>query len=119
MPNINDHSPDEFLAAFLEDSGNAPLALYAGAALDAAGRTEEALCVWTIGDDTNPVLRTIHQHSQAGADLRKHSLRADTAIREHFNNLHRTTVDDFGKTLKMMIWIAFAAVSGPTTQPAP
>ena len=100
MPNINDHTPDEFLAAFLEDSGNAPLALYAGAALDAAGRKDEALCVWTFGDDTNPVLRTIHRHPEANDDLRAHSLRADTAIREHFTGLHRATVDEFAKTIK-------------------
>jgi len=100
MPDIKDHTPDEFLQAFLEDSGNAPLALYAGAALDAAGRTEEALIVWTFGDDTNPMLRSIHRHPEAKEDLKAHSLRADQAIREHFTKMHRDTVEEFAKTLK-------------------
>lgn len=100
MPDIKDHTPDEFLQAFLEDSGNAPLALYAGAALDAAGRTEEAVIVWTFGHDTNPLVRTIHRHPEAKDDLKTHSLRADQAIREHFTNMHRDTVDAFAKTLE-------------------
>ncbi|MEO1241545.1 MAG: aspartyl/asparaginyl beta-hydroxylase domain-containing protein [Pseudomonadota bacterium] len=100
MPDINDHSPDEFLEAFLEDSGNAPLALYAGAALDAVGRTDEALCIWTIGNDMNSMLRVIHRHPEAKDDLRAHSLRADTAIREHFTNLHLETINEYGKTLE-------------------
>ena len=99
MPDIKDHTPDEFLQAFLEDSGNAPLALYAGAALDAAGRTEEAVIVWTFGDDTNPILRSIHRHPEAKEDLKAHSLRADQAIREHFTGLHHNTVNEFAKTL--------------------
>jgi aspartyl/asparaginyl beta-hydroxylase len=100
MPDIKQSTPDDYLAAFLEDSGNAPLALYAGAALDAAGRREEALIVWTFGDDTNPILRTIHAHPEANDELRAHSQRADKAIREHFTSLHQATVDDFAKTLK-------------------
>ncbi|MBL4619091.1 MAG: aspartyl/asparaginyl beta-hydroxylase domain-containing protein [Marinicaulis sp.] len=100
MPSIKQTSPDDYLAAFLEDSGNAPLALYAGAALDEAGRHDEALIVWTFGDDTNPILRTIHAHPEANDELRAHSLRADKAIREHFTSMHRTTVDEFAMTLK-------------------
>ena len=100
MPDIKDHTPDEFLQAFLEDSGNAPLALYAGAALDAAGRTEEAVIVWTFGHDTNPLVRTIHSHPEAKDDLKAHSLRADQAIREHFTNMHRDTINAFAKTLE-------------------
>ncbi|WDI32840.1 aspartyl/asparaginyl beta-hydroxylase domain-containing protein [Hyphococcus flavus] len=99
MPDISQHTPDEFLEAFLEDPGNAPLALYAGAALDAAGRLEEALTVWTFGADQNAILRTIHLHPEANDDLRAHSKRADDAIRNHFSSLHRSTVEDFARTL--------------------
>lgn len=100
MPDINQHSPDEFLQAFREDPTNAPLALFAGASLDTAGRKEEALIVWTFGDDADPILRTIHKHPDAKEDLRSHSLRADQAIREHFTTLHRDTVEAFAKTLE-------------------
>jgi len=100
MPDIDQHSPDEFLDAFRADPGNGPLALYAGAALDAVGRREEALAVWTLGDDANPTLRTIHRHPEANDDLRAHSQRADLAIREHFTSLHRATIDALAKTLK-------------------
>jgi len=47
-------SADQYLAEFLSDPQNAPLALYAGAALDSEGRHDEALAVWTFGDDANP-----------------------------------------------------------------
>ncbi|MHA7871821.1 MAG: aspartyl/asparaginyl beta-hydroxylase domain-containing protein [Hyphococcus sp.] len=99
MPDITQYSPDEFLDAFREDPGNAPLALYAGAALHAAGREEEAVIVWTFGDDANSMLRQIHRHPEAKEDLRGHSKLADAQIRRHFTSLHRKTVDDFAATL--------------------
>ncbi|MFQ5563239.1 MAG: aspartyl/asparaginyl beta-hydroxylase domain-containing protein [Parvularculaceae bacterium] len=99
MPDITLHSPDEFLEAFREDPTNAPLALYAGAALDRAGRAEEALAVWTLGDDANPALRRVRLHPEADGDLRAHSERADAAIRNHFTSLHRKTIDDYARTL--------------------
>lgn len=116
MPDVTQHSPDEFLDAFRADPTNAPLALYAGAALDAAGRLEEALAVWTFGDDANPVLRTIHKHPEANSDLRAHSKRADDAIRNHFTTLHRTTVEEFARTLdrddldriRSGVWVQYA-----------
>lgn len=116
MPDITQHTPDEFLDAFRADPTNGPLALYAGAALDAAGRLEEALAVWTFGDDANPVLRTIHKHPEANADLRAHSKRADEAIRNHFSSLHRATVEELARTLekddldrvRSGVWVQYA-----------
>ena len=93
-------SADTYLAAFRADPQNAPLALYAGAALDREGRRDEALAVWTFGDDANPALRSIRHHPEASAQMRAHSSRADTAIRDHFNGLHLKTINDFAATLE-------------------
>ena len=116
MPDITKHSPDEFLDNFRAQPRSAPVALYAGAALDRAGRLEEALAVWTLGDDADPLLRTVHKHPQASADLRAHSKRADEAIRAHFTALHQNTVADFARTrpgedidrVRNGIWVQYA-----------
>ncbi len=115
MPDISKFSPDQYLTAFREDPTDAPLALYAGASLDAAGRHEEALCVWTLGDDANSALRMVHRMKEANEELRAHSLRADRAIAEHFTGLHRQTVqnvaDEMGADLSRVqegIWPHYA-----------
>ncbi|MEL6378822.1 MAG: aspartyl/asparaginyl beta-hydroxylase domain-containing protein [Pseudomonadota bacterium] len=86
-------SADEYLALYTQDRYNAPLALYTGAALHAEGRLEEALAVWTFGDDANPVLRTIRLHPQADEAMRTHSALADQCIRAHFTGMHREGVE--------------------------
>ena len=93
MPDISAHSADEFLQNFREQPLSAPVALYAGAALHAAGRTEEAVAVWTLGADADPALRSIHRHPEANAETRAHSVAADRAISEHFTALHAEAVD--------------------------
>ena len=100
MTQKNERTPDEYLAAFRADPTNAPLALYAGAALDKAGRHDEALAVWTFGDDANPALRTLHTHPQADDELRSRSQRADEAIRQHFNDLHQKAINQYTDTVK-------------------
>lgn len=90
--NQPDRSADDYLALYKEDRYNAPLALFTGAALHREGRLEEALAVWTFGDDANPVLRTIRLHPDADAVMRKHSALADRSIREHFTSMHRAVV---------------------------
>ncbi|MBI1391485.1 MAG: hypothetical protein GC152_01975 [Alphaproteobacteria bacterium] len=92
MPDINKHSADEFLEEFRKDSGNAPLALYTGAALHRAGRLDEAAAVWTIGHDESGVLRHLHKMPEIQGDLREFSLLADKSIAEHFTGMHRETV---------------------------
>ena len=93
MSDQPERTPDEYLAAFRADPLNAPLALYAGASLDAAGRHEEALVVWTLGDDANAALRTIRLYKEADPAMRAHSTRADEAIRAHFNKMHRDAIE--------------------------
>ncbi|MEM9899261.1 MAG: aspartyl/asparaginyl beta-hydroxylase domain-containing protein [Pseudomonadota bacterium] len=93
MPDITAHSPDEFLQNFREQPLSPPVALYAGAALHRAGRVEEAVAVWTIGADGEPILRKLFMHQDVGEELRRYSKLADETIRAHFNDLHRRTVE--------------------------
>ncbi len=93
MPDIAAHSPDEFLQTFREQPLSPPIALYAGAALHRAGRVEEAVAVWTIGADAEPLLRKLHAHPEANAELKGHSKLADDAIAKHFTDLHQRTLD--------------------------
>ncbi|MEL6213852.1 MAG: hypothetical protein AAFQ96_09730, partial [Pseudomonadota bacterium] len=65
MTSNGKRSAQSYLADFKADPTNAPLALYAGAALHEAGRIDEALAVWTLGDDANPALRSVRHHPQA------------------------------------------------------
>ncbi|MEL7486942.1 MAG: aspartyl/asparaginyl beta-hydroxylase domain-containing protein [Pseudomonadota bacterium] len=117
MNKSDQYTVDEFLAAFRDQPLNAPLALYAGAALADAGRLDEALAVWTLGDDANPALRTVHEHPDANAELRAHSKRADQAICDHFNTLFQRTLDacaaDVRETalarVRRGVWIHYAS----------
>ena len=116
MTTPSKRSADDYLAEFKSDPLNAPLALYAGAALADEGRDQEALAVWTLGDDANSALRTIQHHPQANAEMRAHSARADTAICNHFNGLHRRIIDDLSATsdnddlnrVRDSIWVHYA-----------
>lgn len=95
-PAANQHptrTADEYLEFFRTDRFHAPLALYTGAALHKAGRLEEALAVWTLGDDVNSALRTIQFHPEADEIMRQHSALADRAIRDHFIGLHNSVID--------------------------
>ncbi|MGF1606304.1 MAG: aspartyl/asparaginyl beta-hydroxylase domain-containing protein [Rhodothalassiaceae bacterium] len=109
-------TPDQLLTAFRADPQNAPLALHAGAALQAAGRLDEALAVWTLGDDVNPALRRLANQPQVSPDLRDWSARADQAIRHHFTGLHARTVAEMAEDLPAgtldriarAIWVQYA-----------
>jgi len=88
-------TPEEMLAMYRADRGNAQLALYAGAALDDAGRRDEAVAVWSLGDDADPALRRVKDNGAVHPLMREHSARADMAMREFFTNLHARAMDDF------------------------
>ncbi|NNL90470.1 MAG: aspartyl/asparaginyl beta-hydroxylase domain-containing protein [Marinicaulis sp.] len=112
MPSIHDHTPDEFLEEFRKGANDPPLALYTGAALAAAGRLEEAVAVWTIGEDADPIIRTIWLHPDAQGELKEHSRNADTLIRRHFTDMHRKTVDEMGgeelDRIRRGVWMQYA-----------
>ncbi|MCA1748485.1 MAG: aspartyl/asparaginyl beta-hydroxylase domain-containing protein [Parasphingopyxis sp.] len=93
---LSDQTPDQLLEIFRSQRRNAQLALYVGAKLDEAGREEEAVAIWSLGDDINPGLRQAKDDPQAPAEMRAHSARADEVFRRFFSDLHRRTVEEFG-----------------------
>ena len=86
------NSPDQWVAAFARDPGNAQLALRAGVELSRAGREEEAVAIWTLGDDLGPLVRSAKDEPSAPLPMRQDSQAADTAIRTFLSNLHREAI---------------------------
>ncbi len=89
--------PDELLAMFRKEPKNAQLALYVGAELESAGRLEEAVAVWSIGDDTDSAVRRVKDHPQAHPLMREHSARADAALCDFLTEMHASAVSEFSK----------------------
>lgn len=85
--------PDELLEMFRADQHNARLALFTGAELLAAGREEEAVAVWTLGDDADPHLRRIKDDDGEHPLAREHSAQADGAISRFLTDLHQRSLD--------------------------
>ena len=88
-------SPDELLAAFRANPRDARLALFLGVQLEDAGREEEAIAVWSLGDDADPALRMVKDNPQVHPRMREHSERADAAIRRFFTGLHQRALAEF------------------------
>lgn len=85
---------DAFLAAFRLSPHDWRLALFAGAALEAAGRREEAAVVFSLGDDADPAMRAARGNASLDPEIRRRSAIADRVMREHFTRLHDRAVDD-------------------------
>ncbi|MEM9839561.1 MAG: tetratricopeptide repeat protein, partial [Pseudomonadota bacterium] len=80
------------LLALNTGSQNARHFLAAGTRLMAAGRGEEALQVWSLGDDMDPMLTRAHTHPQADETTKVRSRSADQALRQHFHALYETSM---------------------------
>lgn len=89
------HHLGSLLATFLSQPQDPALALYAGAGLQAAGLEEEAVAVWSLGDDVNPELRRVKDHPDAPTEVRENSAAADKAMCRHFTRLHEKAIDTF------------------------
>lgn len=83
-----------YLAGLGKGSRNAEHYLAAGFALDMAGRPEDAVSVWSLGDSLDPMLRKAQHHPEADPLTKAKSAAADTALRAHFSALHREGVDE-------------------------
>jgi tetratricopeptide (TPR) repeat protein len=86
-----------YLAAWRLNPQDARLALFAGAALEAAGRREDAATLFSIGDDLDPAVRLAKDRPELDAEIRRRSATADRVMREHFTRLHQRAVDDFAR----------------------
>jgi aspartyl/asparaginyl beta-hydroxylase (cupin superfamily) len=86
---------DAYLAAWRLDPRDARLALFAGAALEAAGRREDAAVLFSLGDDLDPAVRRAKDHPALDPEIRRRSATADRVMREHFTGLHERALSDF------------------------
>jgi len=98
-----------FLEALHEGSRNARHFLAAGFLLDRRGRKDDALAVWSLGNDMDPMLTRAFNHPQADEQTKAMSRQADQKLRSHFSSLHRESVkacddaDERGRILNA-IW---------------
>ena len=86
---------DAYLAAWRLNPKDARLALFAGAALEAAGRREDAAIMFSLGDDIDPGVRRARNRPDLDPEIRRRSATADRVMREHFTRLHALAVSDF------------------------
>jgi tetratricopeptide (TPR) repeat protein len=84
-----------YLAAWRLNSRDARLALFAGAALEAAGRHEDAAIMFSLGDDIDPAVRRAKDNPNLDPEIRRRSATADRVMRRHFTRLHALAVSDF------------------------
>ena len=84
------------LPLYKQNLRNSLLALYTGAALMKAARRDEALAVWSLGDEAGPAVRNARNDPNAPPDIRQLSIDADTALRAHLAALHLRAVDELG-----------------------
>ena len=86
---------DAYLAAWRLNPKDARLALFAGAALEAAGRREDAAVLFSLGDDIDLAVRHAKDRPQVDPEIRRRSATADRVMREHFTQLHASAVSAF------------------------
>lgn len=80
-------SATAYIKAWSLDQKNARFALNAGFALWQDGKTEDALNVWSLGSDIDPLVRTAQFRPEADASTRMKSNTADTELRRHLSQL--------------------------------
>jgi len=84
-----------YLAAWRLNPKDGRLALFAGAALEVAGRHEDAVVLFTLGDDVDPAVRRAKDRPDLDPEIRRRSALADRMMREHFTRLHERAVAEF------------------------
>lgn len=88
---------DAFLAAYRLNPREWRFALFAGAALEAVGRHEEAAVMFSFGDEIDTALRGAKDSAALDPEIRGRSAIADRVMREHFTQLHARAVDECEK----------------------
>ena len=86
---------DAYLAAWRLNPKDARLALFAGAALEAAGRREDAAVLFSLGDDIDLAVRRAKDRPDIDPEIRRRSATADRVMREHLTRLHAAAVSAF------------------------
>lgn len=91
---------EAYLDAWRLDPRNPHVALFAGAALDAAGRFEEAAAMFSLGDDRDPFVRHGKDDARLPVEMRNRSRTADRVMREFFTRLHADSVEESARALE-------------------
>jgi aspartyl/asparaginyl beta-hydroxylase (cupin superfamily) len=86
---------DAYLMAWRLNPKDARLALFAGAALEAAGRREDAAVLFSLGDDIDLAVRRAKDRPDVDPEIRRRSATADRVMREHLTGLHAAAVSMF------------------------
>ncbi len=86
---------DAYLMAWRLNPKDARLALFAGAALEAAGRREDAAVMFSLGDDIDLAVRRAKDRPDVDPEIRRRSATADRVMREHLTGLHAAAVSAF------------------------
>lgn len=90
---------DAYLNAYRLNPRDSPPALFAGAALEAAGRRNDAVTMFSLGDDVDPTIRTAKDRPDLDPEIRRRSAMADRVMREHFTQFHAAAVDEAERRL--------------------
>lgn len=85
---------EAYLGACRLSSREARLALFAGVALAAAGRNEEAAVMCSLADGLDTALLTSHKRQGLHPELRRRAAIADELLRRTFASLHAHAVDE-------------------------
>jgi hypothetical protein len=88
-----------YLSAWNLNPSDGRLALFAGAALAAAGRRGDAAILFSLGDDVDPAVRQAKDRPDFDSEIRRRSETADRVMRELFTNLHEDAVAEFERHL--------------------
>jgi aspartate beta-hydroxylase len=83
-----------YVEAFRTNPRDWRTALFAGYALDAVGRHEDAAVVFSLGDDVNLAVRTAKDDPSADPEIRMRAKVADRVFCEFFTALHARAVDE-------------------------
>lgn len=89
-----------YLSAWKLNPKDGRLALFAGAALAAAGRREEAAALFSLGDDVDPAVRRAKDRPDLDPEIRRRSATADRIMRETLTEIHEKAVTDFERQLQ-------------------
>ncbi|MEZ5498864.1 MAG: aspartyl/asparaginyl beta-hydroxylase domain-containing protein [Steroidobacteraceae bacterium] len=87
-----DGAVDAYLRALHLNPKDARIALFTGAALEAAGRREDAAMVFSLGNDIDPAFLAGMDRADAHPEVRFRAITADRVIRRHFTQLHADSV---------------------------
>lgn len=101
-----EHAAIAYLKAWRANPDNVRFPLFAGHAYHQAGNLQQALQIWSLGADQDPMLRIAHQNPNADMQTREKSKMADTQLRTFLSELHQKSLtrSQNPKRLQSSLW---------------